>query len=127
MEQSFEKICAKLFLDCLRLNEEEYTMTNQEIIDILFHVKCFAAPLEYFPVNSFIDNGTNMDIVPFLEEWKKLFECDTFDGHTRAQLFMSLGGKIGTHARMHIKKIQEAMQEAMQESIQESMQESMQE
>ena len=95
-----EKACVRLFLDSLKLMEEDRIMSDQYIIDIMTNVKYIAETLEHFPVNPFVDNGNDLQVAEFVTEWKRLFKIEKFDTEARGHLFTSLGGKIGQTRRM---------------------------
>ena len=97
--QEIEKTCARLLLNCLKLTDEKCIMSDQYVVDIMTNVKYIASTLEHFPVNSFIDNGKDIEVQEFIAEWKRLFKFTEFDTEARGHLFTSLGGKIGQEAR----------------------------
>jgi hypothetical protein len=96
--------CAKLLIDSLQLCDDS-VMTDQQIIDIIYHVKRIASDVEHFPRNPFIDVENNMEVEEFMNEWKRLFEFSQFDQRARGHLVTSLAGKIGCACRKTIRNI----------------------
>lgn len=94
-----DRTCVRLLLDCLKLTDENCIMSDQSVVDILTNVKYIASTLEHFPVNSFVDNGKDLEVQEFIAEWKRLFKFEAFTTEARGHLFTSLGGKIGLEAR----------------------------